>query len=200
MENQYDIKNLYKKFTIQEIVNMDKFDQAEVTCKRMMVKFRNLFATNRTNIRIKPTPSTTIYDAKLLYINDKGEEIKAHCEFKTREKIYEEMYIEPKNVNYANYIKTLGIEYLYINFYDDLKTKTRHMYIWSSYVIDFNNLASEMKEIGVTEVEDNGTKYQKRFKLSLKDASEHYTLPVTELWAECQTQEYIDAILSKLRF
>jgi hypothetical protein len=177
-------------FTLQQIVKMDPFQRSEETCKRMFKLFAKQFLNDKQNAKAKPTKEKTLYDAKMIYTKN-NINYKAHLEFKTRETLYEEMFIEPKNVNHANTIKQDNIEYLYINFYDDLKAKIRHMYVWSSFTINFNNLKSEMKHISKTEVQDSQMQYQKRFKLSLSEATEHYTLPITEIWPECQCEEYI---------
>jgi hypothetical protein len=176
--------------TLQEIIKMDAFQRSEETCKRMLKVFSKQFIKDKSNPHLRFTKEKTLFDAKMVYTKN-DILYKAHLEFKVRETLYEEMFIEPKNVNHANEIKKQGIEYLYINFYDDKKTKIRHMYVWSSLSIDFDNLASEMKQISKTEVADSPLQYQKRYKLSLSQATEHYQLPITELWPECQSEEYI---------
>jgi len=181
------------KFTLQQIVKMDPFQRSEETCKRMFKLFAKQFLNDKQNAKAKPTKEKTLYDAKMIYTKN-NINYKAHLEFKTRETLYEEMFIEPKNVNHAIDIKKNNIEYIYINFFDDLKAKIRHMYVWSSFTIDFTNLKSEMKQISKTEVADSQLQYQKRYLLPLNMATEHYELPITELFPECQTQEYIDLL------
>jgi len=186
----YILKNKYIML-LQEIIKMDAFQRSEETCKRMFKLFSKQFVNDKLNPKLKYTKDKTLFDAGMTYTKN-DILYKAHLEFKVRETLYEEMFIEPKNVKHANEIKQLGIEYIYINFYDDKKTKIRHMYCWSSNSIDFNNLTSEMKSIAKTEVADSQMQYQKRYLLPLNKATEHYQLPITELFPECSTEEYLD--------
>lgn len=187
------IKSIYKKLSIGEIIKMNEFDKAELTCQRMFIKFSNLFLQDYPDFRIKLTNSGTIYDAM-----GKSGNRKFNLEFKTRTTIYEDMYIEPKNVNWALLQKEKGIEYLYINFYDDTKSGKRFMFIWSSYDIDFTTLENEKKSIAKTEVTDSHLQYQTRFKLPLSLAKK-YEIKITELFPECQTQEYITAYFESIK-
>jgi hypothetical protein len=176
------------EYTIKELLQMDNFDKAEITCRRMFAKFKQQYTKDKQQFVIQSTPSKTIYDANIKWIDKNGNKRKCQVEFKVRYQLYTEMFIEPKNVKHA---VECQYEYLYINFYDDVKTNTRHMYIWSSKVIDFKKLPSEMKSISKKEVEESEEQYQLRYKLNIKDA-EHYTTTITELWPECVTEEYLE--------
>lgn len=187
----YQIKNLYSRLTPQQIIKMDAFTKAEITCQRMLIKFSDQFTKNKKDVKIRLTPATTVYDADMTFFDLNNQKHKCHCEFKTRTKLYDSVYIEPKNVKFA-IDNNDQYEYLYFNFFDDLKTHQRHLYVWSSYTINFNNLASETKGISKTEVTDSQLQYQKRYLLPLKDATEHYIIPISELWTECMTEEYLN--------
>lgn len=178
-------------YTLQQIKNMDPFEKAEITCRRAFNDFKQIYGKDKKDIIIKKTPSGTIFDAKMTYTDIEGKLHKCIVEFKYRKTLYEEYYIEPKNVTLAinsNY------EYLYVNFYDNTVTKQRHMYIWSSYKLDFNNLNYEMKNISKTNVKESVMQFQKKYKLSLLSATEHHIKDITELWEECQCQEWINLL------
>jgi len=181
-------------YTPQQIIKMNAYETSEITCRRMFSVFKKQYSNNKIDLKIQSTLPQTIYDANLRYTDTNNKVRKCQVEFKVRYKLYDEMFIEPKNVKHAN---LCNYEYLYINFYDDLSTQKRHMYIWSSYDIDFNNLDTISKEIGISEVEDKGTKTSLRYLLPISIASEHYVTDITELWPELQTQEYIDMLFSK---
>ncbi len=176
-------------YTLQQIKNMDPFEKSEITCRRAFNDFKSIYCKDKKDLIIKKTPSGTIYDAKMTYTDSEGKLHKCIVEFKFRESLYDEMFIEPKNVTLAI---NSEYEYLYINFYDNKFTKQRHMYVWSSYILDFQNLNFEMKNISKTNVKESAMQYQKRYKLSLLSATEHHIKDITELWQECNTEEYME--------